>query len=100
MGAQRILLALGIPEPIPPALRTAMRGWIGYLDEMTIDRILHRDIDIDTLVELACSALVTTMRTATALEPSIDLAPEIIQILDAFSVNPPAKANPTKRARR
>jgi AcrR family transcriptional regulator len=99
MGAQRILLALGIAEP-PPTLRTAMRGWIGYLDEMTIDRILHRDTDIDTLVELACAALVTTLRTATALEPSIDVAPEIIQILDAFSVKSPAKANRTKRARR
>jgi AcrR family transcriptional regulator len=100
MGAQRILLALGIAEPLPPTLRTAMRGWIGYLDEMVIDRILHRDIDIDTLVELACAALVTTMRMATTLEPSIDPAPEIIQILDAFSVNPSVKANRTKRARR
>jgi len=26
-GAQRILLALGIVEPVPPTLRTAMRGW-------------------------------------------------------------------------
>lgn len=55
-----------------------------------IDRIRHGDVDIDTLVELACATLVTTLRTAAALEPSIDFAPEIIQIFDTFSVNPPA----------
>ncbi|MEB3031074.1 TetR/AcrR family transcriptional regulator [[Mycobacterium] nativiensis] len=82
IGAQRILLALGIAAPVPPALRTAMRGWVGYLDEMMIDRILHRDVDIDTVVELACAALVTTLRTALKLDPSIDISPEGVQILN------------------
>ncbi|MGB3334261.1 MAG: TetR/AcrR family transcriptional regulator [Mycobacterium sp.] len=82
MGAQRILLALGITAPFPPALRTAMRGWVGYLDEMMIDRILHRDVDIDTLVELACAALVTTLRTALTLLPSIDISSEVVHMLN------------------
>jgi AcrR family transcriptional regulator len=100
MGAQRILLALGITEPLPPTLRTAMRGWVGYLDEMMIDRILHRDVDINTVVELACATLVTTLRAATVLEPSIDLAPEVLQILDTFHVNPPTKTSRKQQTRR
>jgi hypothetical protein len=51
LGAQRILLALVIVEPIPAPLRTAMHGWVGYLDEMMIDRITHRDVDAEALVE-------------------------------------------------
>jgi AcrR family transcriptional regulator len=86
LGAQRILLALGIVEPLPPALRTAMHGWVGYLDEMMVDRIAHRDIDIDTLVEFAAAALVTTLRTTALLEPSISFAPSIVRTLDTFEV--------------
>jgi len=79
LGAERILLALGISEPIPPALRTAMRGWVGYLDEMMIDRITHRDVDADVLVELATATLLTTLRSAAAIDLSISLPDEVIE---------------------
>jgi AcrR family transcriptional regulator len=79
LGAQRILLALGIVEPIPATLRTAMRGWVGYLDEMMIDRITHRDVDAEALVELAAAALVATLRTASAIDGSISLPDEVIE---------------------
>jgi AcrR family transcriptional regulator len=82
LGAQRILLALGMVEPIPAALRTAMRGWVGYLDEMMIDRNTHRDIDAETVVELAAAALIATLRAAAALDRAIVYPPEV---LDTFS---------------
>jgi AcrR family transcriptional regulator len=103
MGAQRILLALGIAEPLPAALRTAMHGWVGYLDEMMVDRITHRDIDVDTLVELGAAALVTTLRTTALLEPSISFAPSIRQTLDTFEVDTggrPDEGADTARPRR
>jgi hypothetical protein len=90
LGAQRILLAVGITEPIPPILRTAMRGWVGYLDEMMIDRINSGDVDREVLVELAAATLVSTMKAALTLDPSIDLAPSIINALNAFQANPDA----------
>jgi AcrR family transcriptional regulator len=93
LGAQRILLAVGIMDPPPAALRTAMHGWVGYLDEMMVDRITHGDIEIDTLVELAAAALVTTLRTTALLEPSISLAPSIRQTLDTFEVNAGRRAD-------
>lgn len=84
MGAQRILLALGIVEPIPPLLRTAMHGWVGYLDEMMIDRISHRDIEVEALVEFAAAALIATLRTAAVLDRSIAYSPEVIEALESF----------------
>lgn len=86
MGAQRILLALGIVEPLPAVLRTAMHGWIGYLDEMMIDRITNRDIDVDALVELAAAALITTLRSASRLDPTIRFDASITRELEKFEV--------------
>lgn len=87
LGAQRILLAIGITEPISPILRTAMRGWVGYLDEMMIDRINTGDVDREVLVELAAATLAVTLQSAQTLDPSIDLAPPITKALNTFRVN-------------
>ena len=86
LGAQRILLAIGITDPIPAVLRTAMRGWVGYLDEMMIDRINTGAIDPEVLVELSAAALVSTLQSVRTLDPSINLAPSIIETLNAFTV--------------
>jgi AcrR family transcriptional regulator len=85
IGAQRILLALGITDPVAPVLRAAMHGWVGYLDEMMIDRITHRDIDADALVELAAAALVTTLKTTAAIEPSIAYSPDVLDAFESFT---------------
>jgi AcrR family transcriptional regulator len=86
LGAQRILLSVGIAEPVSPTLRTAMRGWVGYLDEMMIDRITNRDLDVDVLVELAAAALVTTLLSATRLDSSTTLASSVRDALDGFTI--------------
>jgi AcrR family transcriptional regulator len=87
LGAQRILLAIDLTEPIPPVLRTAMHGWVGYLDEMMIDRIQHHDVDREALVELAAATLVTTLQAASVLDPSIKLSTSITKALKAFRVS-------------
>ena len=84
LGAQRVLLAIGIIDPVPPVLRTAMHGWVGYLDEMMIDRIANHDTTVDAIVELAAAALVTTLRVSTSLDPSISLTPETLGALDTL----------------
>lgn len=86
LGAQRILLAVGITEPIAAVLRTAMRGWVGYLDEMMIDRIIAAELNREVIVELAAASLVSTLRAARALDSSIDLDPSIIEALNKFDV--------------
>jgi chromate transport protein ChrA len=87
LGAQRILTAIGIAEPIPAVLRTAMHGWIGYLDEMMIDRINNGSVDSEVLVELSAATLVSTLQSVQTLDRSIELAPSIIEALNAFTVN-------------
>lgn len=77
--------ALGVVEPLPPTLRTAMHGWIGFLDEMMIDRITHRDVDVDILVELAATALATAVRTAAALDTSITYSSEAVEALESIA---------------
>ena len=88
-GAQRILSAIGITEPVPPVLRTAMRGWVGYLDEMMIDRIERGDVELETLVELATAALVATLRSARHLDSTIVLEPEFVAALADFRTPSP-----------
>lgn len=87
LGAQRILAAIGVTGPIPPVLRTAMHGWVGYLDEMMIDRIQHRDVDREALVELAAATLVATLQAVSILDPSIGLSAPISRVLKTFRVN-------------
>jgi hypothetical protein len=62
-----------------------MHGWVGYLDEMMIDRIANHDTTVDAIVELAAAALVTTLRVSTSLDPSIAVTPETLGALDTFS---------------
>jgi AcrR family transcriptional regulator len=86
LGAQRILHAVGISEPIPPILRTAMHGWVGYLDEMMIDRINNGDPHSEILVELATATLISTLQTAQALDPAIALDPAVAKTLKSHRV--------------
>ncbi|OMC47584.1 TetR family transcriptional regulator [Mycolicibacterium fortuitum] len=85
LGAQRILSALGIVDPVAPTLRVAIHGWIGLLDEMMIDRISHREVDVDVLVNLAAAALAVTLRTAAALDHSITYTAEAAAAIDAIA---------------
>jgi hypothetical protein len=59
-----------------------MQGWVGYLDEMMIDRIRHRDVDAEALVDLAAAALAATLRTAAAIDQSINIPDEVIDALN------------------
>jgi AcrR family transcriptional regulator len=86
-GVQRALFMLGIAEPVPPVLRTALRGWVCYFDEMMIDRITNRDVDSGALLELAVANLSATLQTAARLDSSIAIPPAIVEALNAFRLD-------------
>ena len=68
---------------------------------MIIDRMTNRDTDIDTLVEFATATLITTLRAAPRVDPSVRFAPEIVTALEEFSVkNRPPKNTSVPRRRR
>jgi AcrR family transcriptional regulator len=80
-GAVRLLNALGVAEPVGPALRTTMRGWVGYLDEIIIDHLDHRDLTRDDLADLAAATLAAALQAAHEIDPAIGLTPQTIASL-------------------
>ena len=45
----RILDGLRGDKPPSPMLRTAVRGWLGFMDGACLDWVKHRDVDRETL---------------------------------------------------
>jgi AcrR family transcriptional regulator len=74
--AQRILAGvLGDGTPVPPAARTAVRGWLWFMDGACLDWIAHRDLRRDELRAL----LIGTLLGALAASGS----PEVVRALGA-----------------
>jgi AcrR family transcriptional regulator len=70
--ADRILTGLGI-EPAPPALRTAVWGWIGFVEAAAIEWLEQRDLTRDTVRELMVLALVSAMDAVRRVDPGVEL---------------------------
>jgi hypothetical protein len=81
-GARRLLDALGVAEPARPALRTAMRGWVAFLDEIVVDHLRHHDVPRGTLVAAAAATLVAALRAARAADPEGGPDPELVDLLE------------------
>ncbi|WP_185845900.1 TetR/AcrR family transcriptional regulator [Kibdelosporangium aridum] len=74
-GVEFIRELLGVRGDLPPRVRVAVRANMGAVDEMIADWLAHdRDIDIDELVDLACTIVVTTLGTVCAGSPEIQSA--------------------------
>ncbi|QFG26533.1 TetR/AcrR family transcriptional regulator [Actinomadura sp. WMMB 499] len=80
-GARRLLDAFGVAEPVRPALRTVMRGWVGFLDEMVVDHLRYRDVPRETLVAAAAATLVAALRAAHAADPRGGPDPGLVDLL-------------------
>jgi tetracycline repressor-like protein len=78
LNATSLLHAFEAPEPVHPVLRTTIRGWIGYLDEIAMDHLRHHELTRNDLVELATAALVSSLRAARSLDPRIVADPAAI----------------------
>lgn len=61
-GAAFILDLLGVEGPPPARLRAAVRGCMGFVDEMTVDWLTHdTDMDIEDVVQLAHTAVIAVL---------------------------------------
>jgi AcrR family transcriptional regulator len=56
-----------------PALRTALEGWLGYVDAAILDWIEHRDLARDQVRDLLLTAFGATVHGAQQLDPTIEL---------------------------
>jgi AcrR family transcriptional regulator len=83
MGAARILRGLGAPDPPPDTLRSAMRAWVAYFDQLLLDRIERHSLSVDDLVELAATALHATLTTVLDRDPSLLMLSDVDELLRA-----------------
>ncbi len=62
--AQRIVDGISGDKPATPVLRTAVSGWLGFMDGACLDWIEHRDMDRETLHGLLLATLVGAVLAA------------------------------------
>jgi AcrR family transcriptional regulator len=60
--AGRIIDGLGIVDPAP---RTAVHGWLWFMDGACLHWLDHRDMDVDALRDLLLAALLATVSATT-----------------------------------
>jgi AcrR family transcriptional regulator len=60
-------------DPPRPALRTAIRGWLGYLDAAILDWTQARDLSREQLRDLLLAAFGAALLAAQQLDPEIQL---------------------------
>ena len=53
---ERVVEALGTDEP-PPALRTALQGWLSFMEGATLDWLDHRDLGANDVRDIIVAAL-------------------------------------------
>ena len=69
-SARRVIDALDLDEPEPdPAVRMAARGWVGFIEETTLDWLRNRDLDRDRLLAVQQQVLVHALEAAVATGP-------------------------------
>ena len=68
--AQRLLEGLADGEPAP-AVRTAVHGWLGYMDAACLDWLEHRDMNREELRNLLLGSLLGAL-TAAGFTPEVN----------------------------
>jgi len=68
--ATRILEGLSPHTPPSPVLRTAIRGWLGFMDGACLDWVNHHDVDREVLHGLLLSTLVAAVLAAGEAAPT------------------------------
>ncbi|MBV8295392.1 MAG: TetR/AcrR family transcriptional regulator [Acidimicrobiia bacterium] len=68
-SARRVIEALGMHDP-DPAVRMAARGWVGFIEETTLDWLRNRDLDRDQLLSVQKQVLVHALEAAVACSMS------------------------------
>ena len=62
--AKRILAGLSPAGPPSPVLRTAIRGWLGFMDGACLDWVNHKDLEREVLHGLLVSTLTAAVLAA------------------------------------
>jgi AcrR family transcriptional regulator len=69
---ERVQQGLGVSEP-RPALRSALRGWVGLCEATSLDWLAHRDLSREEVIESLMLALGAALRGAQRLDPEVGI---------------------------
>ena len=61
--AERVIESLSLDDP-DPAVRIAVRGWVGFIEETTLDWLRNRDLERDHLLAVQEQVLVHALEAA------------------------------------
>jgi AcrR family transcriptional regulator len=64
---------LSLGTHVPPALRVALRGWVGHLDGAVQEWLLHGGIGRDQLRDMLLTAFAAALAAAHQIDPTIQL---------------------------
>ncbi|HKS50205.1 MAG TPA: TetR/AcrR family transcriptional regulator [Amycolatopsis sp.] len=90
-------ISLGCPVHPPAPLRIALHGWMGHLDNMTLDWAAYDDLDIDYATELCVQALVSAVRTANGHRYDVDVELEVLGQVAATAGPSDCRGRPARR---
>jgi tetracycline repressor-like protein len=62
--ARRILDDVATDEPLPPGIRIAVRGWVGFAEAASLEWLERRELTRDELRELLIRALTGAIAAA------------------------------------
>ena len=73
-----ILDGIGQPADPPPALRAALEGWLSFVEGVSLDWLLRRDLRRDEVRGLLIAALGGALGAARAADPRLDVDPGVV----------------------
>jgi len=73
-----ILDGLDLSGPPAPALRTALEGWLSFVEGVSLEWLVHRDLERDQVRDLLMTALAGALTAACAVDPGLDVDPGVV----------------------
>jgi AcrR family transcriptional regulator len=73
-----ILAGLDLPGDPPPALRAALEGWLSFVEGVSLDWLVRRDLERDQVRVLLVTALGGALSAARAVDPGLQVDPEVV----------------------
>lgn len=73
-----MLEGLDLPGDPPPALRTALEGWLSFVEGVSLDWLVRRDLEPEQVRDLLMAALSGALAAACAVDPGLDVDPGVV----------------------
>ena len=73
-----ILEGLDVRGRPRPALRAALEGWLSFVEGVSLEWLVHRDLERDQVRDLLVTALAGALTAACAVDPGLEVDPTFV----------------------